>query len=259
MHNPDKKTVVLAVRQSAYADLFKSIFGPDALNDVDVAYDCISQAIAAYESSPEVNPFTSKFDYWMAGQAEFSEAESRGYLLFTDRTMMGAKCVNCHAVSIDEAQTPSLFTNFGHQNLGTPRNPDLPFYSLPRPLNPDGVNYVDRGLGNVLRNDDYPEEVAAMEDGKVKIPSLRNCAVTAPYEHNGVFQTLREVVMFNNTRDVPGAGWGAPEVAENVHRHMPPMPRTFGQLGLTDSQVDDIVAFLLTLTDGYDAGTGYQN
>jgi hypothetical protein len=37
----------------------------------------------------------------------------------------------------------------------------------------------------------------------------------------------------------------------NVHKHMPPMPGTFGQLGLTDQEIGDIIVFLLTLTDGY--------
>lgn len=251
MHNPNKKTAVLAVRQSDYSELFKEMFGQNSLEDVDTAYDYIAQAIAAYERSPEVNPFTSKYDYWTAGQAELTESEMRGYMLFTNTTMMGAKCANCHAVSPDETESPSLFTNFGYQNLGVPRNTELPFYYLPPTLNPDGVNYIDRGLGDFLRSIGTSEDQAAKEDGKFKIPSLRNCAVTPPYEHNGIFTTLREVVMFNNTRDVPEAGWPAPEVSENVHRHMPPMPRTFGQLGLTDQQVDDIVAFLQTLTDGY--------
>jgi cytochrome c peroxidase len=69
--------------------------------------------------------------------------------------------------------------------------------------------------------------------------------------HNGVFKTIREVIAFNNTRDVPGAGWPPPEVSENVHRHMPPMPGTFGRLGLSDQEIDDIVDFLGSLTDGY--------
>lgn len=260
MHNPDKKTVVLAVRQSDYASLFREIFGEKSLDNldsdhpdnVDAAYQGIAQAIAAYERSTEVNLFTSKYDYWKKGEAELTESEMRGFMLFTNTTMMGAKCANCHSVSSDESQSPSLFTNFGYQNVGAPRNPELPYYSLPKSLNPDGANYIDRGLGDFLRNIGLSEEEAAEHDGQFKIPSLRNCAVTAPYEHNGVFKTLREVVMFNNTRDVPGAGWPVPEVSENVHRHMPPMPRTFGQLGLTDQQIDDIVAFLQTLTDGFE-------
>ncbi len=251
MHNPNKKIVVLSVRQSEYAGLFKQVFGSSAFKYAELAYEYVAEALAAYMRSPEVNPFTSKYDYWKKGEAEFTDSEARGYMLFTNITMMGAKCANCHSVSSDESQSPSLFTNFGYQNVGTPRNPELLYYFLPLPLNPAGDNYVDRGLGDFMRSAAYPEEQAAKEDGKFKIPSLRNCAVTAPYEHNGVFKTLRDVVVFNNTRDVPGAGWPAPEVAENVHRHMPPMPRTFGQLGLTDQQVDDIVVFLQTLTDGY--------
>jgi Cytochrome c peroxidase len=251
MNNPNEKTVILMVRQSAYADLFREVFGSESLDSIDTAYDHIGEAIAEYERSDEVNPFSSKYDYWKKGQAELTDAELRGYMLFTNRSMMGAKCANCHAVSLNESVSASLFTNFGYQNLGTPSNPENPFYSLPKYFNPDGKNYIDLGLGAYLRTIGVPEEQAAKEDGKFKIPSLRNCAVTAPYEHNGVFGTLDEVVRFNNMRDIPGAGYAPPEVPQNVHRHNPPMPRTFGQLGLTDQQTDDIVSFLYTLTDGY--------
>jgi cytochrome c peroxidase len=136
-----------------------------------------------------------------------------------------------------------LFTNFGHQNTGVPKNLNNPYYDLPFSINPQGEAFIDLGLGTVVSD--------SRQNGKFKIPSLRNIAISAPYMHNGVFKTIREVVMFNNTRDVPGSGWPAPEVAENVHRHMPPMPGTFGQLGLSDQEIDDIVDFLLALTDGY--------
>ena len=243
MHNPNTRTVVLSVRSAEYAGFFGQVFGPEVLASplspagVDAAFDCVAQALATYMRSPEVSPFTSKYDSWKAGNAVLSEEELSGYQLFTGKAL----CFRCHAEPI--------FTNFGHQNLGTPRNPDNPFYQLPPPLNPDGMNYIDRGLGDLLRG--RGEEQAAREDGKFKIPSLRNCAVTPPYVHNGVHETLHDVVRFNNTRDEPWASWPAPEVPANVHRHMPPMAGTFGRLGLTDSEVDDIVAFLQTLTDGY--------
>ncbi|MEW6441687.1 MAG: cytochrome c peroxidase [bacterium] len=241
MHNPNKATVVHEVRLSAYELLFRQVFGAAALKDADTAYACVAQALAAYMRSAQVNPFTSKYDYWKKGEAPFTEAEERGYLLFTG--MERGRCFNCHS--------EPYFTNFGHQNLGTPRNPDLPYYDLPPSLNPDGENYIDRGLGDFLRSKGLPEEEAAKEDGKLKIPSLRNCAVTAPYTHNGYHQTLREVVVFNNTRDLPEAGWPEAEVPETVHRHPMAMPGTLGRLGLTDQEIDDIVAFLMTLTDGY--------
>ena len=241
MHNPNKKAVILSVRRADFAGLFKTVFGSSSLQDVEQAYEYVAQALAAYMRSPEVNPFTSKYDYWKKGQVEFTEAELRGYLLFTG-TQRG-RCFNCHS--------EPYFTNFGHQNLGTPRNPELPYYFLPPGLNPDGVDYIDRGLGDFLRSAGYPEEQAAKEDGKFKIPSLRNCAVTAPYTHNGYHETLRDVVVFNNTRDLPEANWPEPEVPETVHRHPMAMPGTLGRLGLNDQEIDDIVAFLHTLTDGY--------
>jgi len=76
------------------------------------------------------------------------------------------------------------------------------------------------------------------------VQSLRNIAVTDPYMHNGVFKTLHEVVDFYNTRDVKS--WPAPEVADNVNQD------ELGDLGLTDEEVNDLVAFLETLTDGYE-------
>lgn len=244
MHNPNGTTVVTAVRRARYASLFKEVFGPSSLKDTEQAYEYIAQALAAYMRSPEVSPFTSKYDYWKRGEAQFTESELRGYMLF--QPMGKGRCANCHT------EGPlGLFTNFGHQNLGTPRNPELPYYFLPESLNPDGENYIDRGIGDFLRSIGVPEEQAAKEDGKFKIPSLRNCAVTAPYTHNGVHETLREVVVFNNTRDLPGAGWPEAEVPETVHRHPMAMPGTLGRLGLTDQEIDDIVAFLHTLTDGY--------
>jgi cytochrome c peroxidase len=61
--------------------------------------------------------------------------------------------------------------------------------------------------------------------------------------HNGYFAILKDVIRFYNTRDIPGAGWPAPEVAENVNR------LEMGNLKLTDTEIDDILAFLNTLTD----------
>ena len=118
---------------------------------------------------------------------------------------------------------------------------------------------MDPGLGAVTG--------AAEEYGRFKVPSLRNSALTSPYMHNGVFQSLREVVMFYNTRHF--GHWGPPEVRVNVeaymlpmHGHMAPMHGhmggrrmpclggAMGRLGLTHQDIDDIVVFLHTLSDG---------
>jgi len=73
---------------------------------------------------------------------------------------------------------------------------------------------------------------------------LRNIAITAPYMHNGVFDSLTEVVNFYNRRDLDGV---IAEVASNVNTD------ELGNLGLSPQEVTDLVAFLHTLTDGYSA------
>ncbi|RJR35398.1 MAG: cytochrome-c peroxidase [Deltaproteobacteria bacterium] len=258
MHNPNKAAVVRAIRNSDYASFFKFVFGPNSLKDVETAFQYAAEAIAAYERSAEMNPFSSKFDLYLDGQVQLTAAEANGLALFTGK----AKCVNCHSMDSVPGVKP-LFTNFGHQNIGVPANPENLYYQMPAKFNAAGKNYVDLGLGEVLAergdpNAGVPNANAQKQNGKFKIPSLRNVARTAPYEHNGVFKTLREVVMFNNTRDVPAANWPPPEVPENVHRHMPMEPGFFGMLGLTDQEVSDIVAFLKTLTDGYLPGPRNQ-
>ena len=94
---------------------------------------------------------------------------------------------------------------------------------------------MDLGLGAIVKDKN--------EDGKFKVPTLRNIALSAPYMHNGVFTTLTEVVDFYNTRDVKK--WPPAEVTENVNNE------ELGDLKLTSQEVEDIVVFMKTLTDGY--------
>ena len=233
MNNPDEKTVVDKIRRSEYAGLFREVFGRGALRDVEQAYHYAAEAIAEFEKTKEFSPFTSKYDYYLAGKAQLSEQEQSGLELFED--IEKGMCAECHPSQPGEDGTPPLFTDFTYDNLGAPKNAELPFYYLPKELNPDGVFFVDLGLGGVLEK---PEEY-----GKFKVPSLRNLAKTGPYLHNGYFKTIRQVVAFYNTRDV--GPWDEPEVKQNVNRE------ELGDLGLSEQEVDDITAFLLTLTDGY--------
>lgn len=232
MNAPDKASVVAAVRAAPYVDRFHAVFGADALDDVERAYGRIAEAIAAFESTREVLPFDSKYDRYLDGRAELTPLERRGLELFDGQ----AKCADCHPSQRGADGSPPLFTDFTYDNLGTPRNPANPFYGLPPELNPDGAAFVDRGLGATV---DDPAQ-----DGKFKVPTLRNVALTAPYMHNGVFATLREVLDFYNTRDTEE--WPAPEVAENVNTE------ELGNLELTDADIDALLAFLETLSDGWE-------
>jgi cytochrome c peroxidase len=237
MANPDKQVVVEAVRAADYAGLFVQIYGEGSLDDVESAYNQIADALAAFQGSDEISPFTSKFDAFLAGQVDLTDQERQGFILFDGK----GQCFSCHRAP--------LLTDHTYSNLGVPKNPDNPFYDLPLEFNPDGAAFVDLGLAA------NPNVLLASENGKFKVPTLRNVAITPPYMHNGVFQTLEEVVNFYNTRDVlpqcdqTGTSgvdcWPAPEVADNVDILL------MGNLGLTPDEVDDIVAFLTTLTDGF--------
>jgi cytochrome c peroxidase len=251
MANLDKRSVVDKIRNAPYAAQFRKVFGQTALDDADQAYDRMVRAIAVFERSKVFAPFTSKFDFFLKGQAQLSDQEIRGMALFAGANK--GNCAACHLVTPLADGTPPLFTDFTYDNLGVPRNPDNPFYRLGVGFNPDGMNFVDRGLGGALG--------ISTEDGKFKVPTLRNIAMTAPYMHNGYFRDLKAVVQFYNDRDVrprcidpiwtrePDAQsqncWPAPEVVENVNHD------ELGHLGLTDTEIDDIVAFLKTLTDGW--------
>lgn len=232
MANADKTVVVAKVSQAEYADDFKKLFGESIFDDVELAFDKIAEVIAEFERSPEVSPFSSKFDQFIAGSVTLSNDELRGMALF-NREDKG-NCAACHPSTGDTPEVPALFTDFSYDNLGVPANPDSPFLTQALEFNPDGTAFVDFGLGGELG------EIA--ENGKFKVPSLRNIALTAPYMHNGAFDTLHEVLDFYSDRDADNI---TPEVAANVNHD------ELGALGLTATEKTDIIAFLKTLTDGY--------
>ena len=232
-NNASSRILIDKVLGSNYQDLFLQV-----CTDSSTYYECIGRSIAAYERSKEVTQFTSKYDYWLKGQAKFTGQEEQGLALFNGK----AKCANCHL--------PPNFTDFTYDNLGVPRNPLNPFYNEPA-WNPAGYNWVDIGLGGYLKSAGSSEAVYMAEWGKHKVPTLRNVDLRPSnhfikaYSHNGYFKSLEEVVHFYNTRDVPGAGWPPPEVADNINT------AEMGNLGLNHGQELAIVAFLRTLSDGY--------
>jgi cytochrome c peroxidase len=239
MNNADKAAVIAKVRAASYAADFQTIFGATVFDDVDQAFAHLTEAIAEFERSGIPGRFTSKYDAYLAGTAQLSDAETRGLQIFEDPAR--GNCASCHLDKPDQKGNPPLFTDFGYDNLGIPKNPDNPFYGLSQDLNPAGADYLDNGLGGSLHN---PRQF-----GRFKAPSLRNVELTAPYGHNGYFWDLRAVVDFYNTRDVQSAGWPAAEVELNKN------VKDMGNLGLSDRDADDLVAFMLTLTDGYVAPT----
>lgn len=234
MAMPNKAAVLLAVESSSegYSQLFQQVCGQDAFNDarnnfqpgIENAYHCLADSIAIFERTEELSPFTSKFDAVEAGQAIFTDEEEQGFKLFTG----SGKCAHCHSVS--GGKKKSIFTDFKFHNIGVPSNPEvISLAGLP-------ADFKDPGLGGFLND---PKEV-----GRFKTTHLRNVELTPPYMHNGVLKTLKEVVHFYNTRDVPGE-WAEPEISENMDSNF------VGDLGLTDEEENAIVEFMKTLNDGY--------
>jgi cytochrome c peroxidase len=178
------------------------------------------QAIAAYEISSSVSPFTSKFDAYLAGSATLTAQEKRGYDLFRGK----AQCNTCHSGGRSNTATGAdtgmatnvapMFTDFTYNNLGLPRNVILPWYSEDTPDqfgftgNPLGPGFTDEGVGLFL--DDYygapPNLLWGQHlpffEGKFQTSTTRNVGqvpyrgFVKAYMHNGYLLSLKEVVHF---------------------------------------------------------------
>ena len=257
---PDAAALCAKVAMAEYAPLFRQVYGADSLDcavGAQRVYDNVGRALAAWERSPEVNPFSSRYDAWLRGEGDLSEQELRGLALFEGKAL----CAECHPTGLAADGTPRPFTDFSYDNLGLPPNPANSFYAMPPEFNPDGAAWVDEGLGAVLRESGEPEEVWQAALGLVKVPTLRNVDkrptrdFVKSYGHNGVFKSLDAIVHFYNTRDVlPGCRqveapvvgencWPGPEVARNVNTE------ELGDLGLSPEEERDLVVFLGALSD----------
>jgi cytochrome c peroxidase len=303
------KVLCVKVKQADYAGLFEEVWGAGSLDcakDVDGVYERIGRSVAAYERSAEVNPFSSKFDlFWdnartagkdvthikcgtggggggMGGamgcpgggsdpyrwtayrNLGLTDAELQGLAIFNDR----ANCASCHSLQPGPDGYP-LFTDFGYDNIGIPKNPDNPFYNMPKKWNPDGKNWVDYGLGGFLKSAGYAPEVYELEMGKFKVPTLRNVDLrpsadfVKAYGHNGYFKSLEDIVFFYHWRAMMdcmadgtcgGMGGGMGDGCEGMANMFPPPEVDQNRATLSmfpRPQVDNLVAFLKTLSDGY--------
>lgn len=202
-----------------YVRLFKEVWGSPP------NYDEALASIAAYERT--VISEDSPFDRYMRGdRSALSEAAVRGKALFEGK----AGCIACH-------QGP-LLTDQAFHNIGLPTNPaftqdpqrQIAFRERMRSKGFEEQDYLhlDRDPG-LFRKTGHPEDI-----GKFRTPPLRYLAYTAPYMHNGVFFDLREVVEFYNRG-------GEQEPFETKSDRIVP-------LGLADSEMDDLVAFLDSLS-----------
>ncbi len=295
------QNLCMKVKKSNYAGFFEEVWGAGTLDcdkDANGVYEKIGRSVAAYERSREVNLFSSKFDlFWdsakkarkdvtkikcgtggMAGMMGCAGSGTNGWagyrnLGLTDTELQGlavfndpsrGNCSSCHSLKAGSAGYP-LFTDFSYDNLGIPKNPANPFYTMPAEWNPDGVNWIDYGLGGYLKNAGYAATVYGPEMGKQKVPTLRNVDLrpypgfVKAYGHNGYFKSLQDIVFFYHWRAMMDGGmmggmaggmggmggmtgmFPPPEVDQNRAK-LSMFPRM---------QVENIVLFLKTLSDGF--------
>jgi cytochrome c peroxidase len=168
-------------------------------------------------------------------------------------------CAECHISQRGNDGSAPQFSDFGLIALGLPRNPAIPRNADPR--------WFDLGLCGPLRVDLHDRKEYC---GRFRTPTLRNVATRHTFFHNGVFHTLREAVAFYATRDTNPERWFPrdqngvvqkfndlpKEYWKNIDVEDAPLDRHLGDVpALNDAEIDDIVVFLGTLTDGYRAAT----
>lgn len=254
MANKDRADVVAKLQRASYVNEFKSAFGNAIFDNTDTAFERILFALQQYQKEdPDFHPYDSKYDQFLAGKAQLNAAELRGLALFNNPTK--GNCAACHTSAKGADGSAPLFTDFTYDNLGVPRNSKIPATADPA--------YFDLGLCGPDRRD-----LTERSDlcGAFKVPTLRNVATRKVFFHNGRFSTLREAVGFYVRRDTNPEEWfplGADgnvqkfndlplAYARNVNTTEVPYNRQRGMAAaLTPDEVEDVISFLGTLTDGY--------
>ncbi|HEX4078440.1 MAG TPA: cytochrome c peroxidase [Rhizomicrobium sp.] len=249
--------VVKEIEQAEYAADFRTLFGPNVFQNSRLLMAEAMFAIARYQiEEPSFHPFTSKFDAWLEGKARLTPAEARGYLAFNDPAK--GNCAACHLDRPTRDNLPPLFTDFQYEALGVPRNASIPANRDP--------NYYDLGICGPYRKD-MRDQVQYC--GMFLTPSLRNSATRKVFFHNGVFHSLDEVMDWYVNRDLQperfysrDAGGKVvkyddlpPQYRRNVDTTDAPFNRHPGdQPALDKQEIQDIIAFLHALDDGYTSG-----
>jgi cytochrome c peroxidase len=243
MQMPDKTSVVERLKENAdYIAAFKTHYGEEIFNDINATYDAMSEAIAKFEKSDAFASFDSKYDKMLRGEYEFSREEDAGYALFFSNA--NTNCASCHSLNStsEDLSGKEMFTNYKFENIGTPRNIAAMDARFKQGF--QDANATFKGVGATLENSEH--------NGKTKVPTLRNVAVTGPYMSNGVFTKLRTVLEFydhmaglgHHTNPETGKAWG-----ENDHNASINFELLRETKALDDTKIKALEAFLRTLTD----------
>jgi len=210
-----------------YQRAFRRVFGR-APNGPDLV-----RAIASYERTQL--SFDSPFDHFIAGEANATDdAAKRGWEIFNTR----GGCNKCHALTEDKRDVSNFMDHDFHNiGIGIIRHNVVALARQARQLiNSGDAAAIDRAaietdmsaLGRFLVTKKEPDDIASF-----KTPNLRNVLVTGPYFHDGSQETLWDVADHYNK----GAGLQNPYLDADI-----------GPLALTEGDIDDLVAFMASLT-----------
>jgi len=221
-------------------------------------------AFEVFEQGPGFAPFDSRYDRWLAGRATLTPAQLRGLALFRDPDR--GNCDSCHPSRPSASGRAPLFTDAGFVAVAAPRRAGLPPLAASTASAAQPLAARARGAAadlGLCRSGRAGLSADAAFCGRFRTPTLRNVALRTSFFHNGALHTLRDAVAFYATRDTDPARWyprGADgsvrayddlpaDAAAFVHHGIPFAPWPDGRPRLDERDIDDIVAFLRTLTD----------
>ena len=252
MANRDAADVVSKLKAS-HARAFEAAFGVEIFADTNRAFRSALEALQAFQLEDDsFHPYTSKYDLYASNKigGALSPAERRGLAVYNDPRK--GNCFACHYNGAGVNGSVRLFTDYTFEAIGVPRNRDIPANRDPA--------HVDLGL---CGRPDHPMPESAKYCGMFKTPTLRNVAVRKVFFHNGQIRSLRDAVRFYNTRDTNPELWYP--VVDGVVQKFDDLPLPYRRNldlqapldgrpphslpAMTDRDIDDLVAFLGTLTD----------
>jgi cytochrome c peroxidase len=245
MANSDVQSLAKKIRSTKLASALSQAFGASTLMDDRRTVAAAIFCLEVFQQEPKTfYPFTSKYDQYLRGKVQLSKQEQRGMELYENPKK--GNCALCHPNGTQEGAFP-MFTDNGYIAVGVPRNLSIPANRDPR--------YFDLGLCGPYR-DDLRAKIEYC--GMFRTPSLRNVATRRTFFHNGVIHDLTAAVAFYASRDSHPERWypkGAKfnDLPAQFHANLnseAPFGAKRGEAdALTPSEIDDIVAFLKTLTD----------
>ena len=260
MGNRDAAAVVAKLRAGPLAAQFRQTYGADIFGQPDQALRWALMSLEVFQESPaDFYPYTSKYDAVLRQQATLTPQEARGLALFNDENK--GNCASCHISQITPGGAFPQFTDYGLINIGVPRNAKLPANADPA--------FFDLGLCGPDRTDLTQHKEYC---GSFKTPSLRNVALRKVFFHNGSFTSLEQVLRFYVQRETAPQKWYPKDKHGKVRKYddLPPgleanvnveapFDRQPGQApALNEREMADVIVFLRTLTDGYQAPAPVQ-